>query len=369
MTFTAQALFPGDIHDSAFRLGSDVAKRTSSHGVDALSLARDAWNIAATLGWPALLIEEEAGGVGGGLHDLAGVSEGCGRAGLSLPLTSMCYAAQRLLALSSDSAAEGSLLSRLASGEAIVAVAHAQVDTLKVARKGSSFVLTGEITGVATAGTPTHYLLSIDDAEAFEGAALACIRADAPGLKTRYYPRLDGQPQSDLMLDGVVIDADAILVKGRGLTAAMADIESAGILLEAAEVIGVMGRLIEATIEYLLERKQFATALSTFQVLRHQVVDMYVAYENLRALVQAAFDEAVEDLPAQRTVSLLKIAVGRSGRFLAETAIQLHGGMGMTEELLAARLSRRLLMAEFERGGTTRHLTLAADATFINARS
>ena len=345
MAFTAQPAFAGDMYDAALRFGMDVAEQRQ----DVLGALQDAARTAGELGWPALLVAEEIGGVGGSLKDLAAVAEGCGRAGLFLPLPMLCQAVPAAL-----QAAEP-LLAGLADGSATIGLIAGTTE-LRARQVDSAWCLDGTVWGVAVVRA-THYVVDTEE----PGVPLLVVPADAAGLKAgTAYPGMDGAPRTALRFDGV--RASTVLAEPADWRE---NALQAGVLTTAALCVGVMGRLVELTIEYLSTRKQFGVELSTFQVLRHQVADMYVGYENFRALTQSAIESAgSRGLPPARLTSLVKLSLARTARRLAETAIQAHGGMGMTEELLAARLARRLLAAEFEYGDSAVHLERAQSEVF-----
>lgn len=357
MAFSAQPAFAGDMYDAALRFGTDVSEQRQ----DVCAALQDAARTAGELGWPALLVPEALGGVGGSLHDLAAIAEGCGRAGLFLPLPMLCHAVPLALRHAADAGNEiaQSLLADLADGSTTIALASGS-DLRATQDTGGAWRLHGTVRGVA-AVRATHYLVDTEQT----GLPLWLVPADAAGLHAGApYPGMDGAPRLTLRFEDLAVPARQVMQPGPEWRE---EALRAGVLMTSALCVGAMGRLVELTIEYLSTRKQFGVELSTFQVLRHQVADMYVAYENFRALTQSAIDAIDGDtLPAARLVSLVKLSLGRSGRRLAETAIQAHGGMGMTEELPAARLARRLVAAEFEYGSSAVHLERAQGEVFAH---
>lgn len=357
MAFSAQPAFAGDMYEAALRFGSDLGEQRQ----DVLEVLQDAARTVGALGWPAVLVPQASGGVGGSLKDLAAIAEGCGRAGVFLPLPMLCHTVPLALHQSGNEAAQA-LLAGVADGS--LTVAHAAGSSLRAAPGvDGAWRLDGALQGVA-AVRATHYLV---DTEA-PGQPLWIVPADTVSLQAgAVYPGLDGAPRLTLGLDGVAVPASHVVQVS---PAWREQVLQAGALMIAALCVGVMGRLVELTIEYLSTRRQFGVELSTFQVLRHQVVDMYVGYENFRALTQSAIDAIDGDtLPQARLVSLVKLQLGHSGRRLGETAIQLHGGMGMTQELEAARLARRLVAAEFEYGSSAVHLERAHGGVLSHERA
>lgn len=372
MTFSAQPLFPGDIHDAALRVGSDFAARLASHADDAATLADQAAVTAGELGWSSLAIAEEHGGAQGSLADLGAIAEACGRSGLPLSVAQLYFTSAHLIGAGAYDDAARAALGALAEGRATFAIADGasgwQKGALVAQREGDGFSLTGEVAGVQAPGSVTDWLVVTRDGPTDAPTRMWRVPASAPGLSARRYIRMDGRPMLDLSFEQVRPAAQDLWLEGPALQRAWDESDRVAVLLAGAECIGAMGHLIELTIEYLGARKQFGQTLSSFQGLRHQLASIYVDYENARAQVQAAFAAAGDGLPARAAMSLLHLSLGRTGRRIAETAIQLHGGMGMTEELLAARLAKRLMMSAFENGGYARHLQLAAQARFADTQ-
>ena len=162
---------------------------------------------------------------------------------------------------------------------------------------------------------------------------------------------------------------DWILARGDEVLRRAEEAHDLGALLTCIEGVSAMGAIIEQTIEYLSNRVQFGVPLSSFQALQHRVAEMYVEYENLRGLVgQALRTASTATRPPWRDIAFAKLRLGEAGRFVAQEAIQCHGGMGMTEALPAIRLARRVMMAEFEYGDRTFHAKrLLADARQVAA--
>jgi alkylation response protein AidB-like acyl-CoA dehydrogenase len=358
MPFSAAPMVPGDLFESASRLAlaRDPAFARLPRPEERAAFLAEAWDEVAALGWPSVAVPEAAGGAGGTLRDVAALVEGGARGALALPLASALGVAPILL----EAAGQGGmpLLAGLAEGAARVAAA---LEPLHGAASGSPFAtslegaaprLSGALIGVD--GTPgvTHLLV----ATAIEGepVLLAVDRSDAR-VRLWHHERIDARPTLDLGFgDGAVLDG-TLLARGPAIAEAMARAMRAGALLVCVEAVGVMGALLEQTIAYLNERVQFDARLASFQVLRHRVADLYVVQENARALVSGLLDRVAEGQWPEREIDLAKLHLGLASRRFAAATIQLHGGMGMTEELLASRLAKRLLMVEFEYGDTPFH--------------
>jgi alkylation response protein AidB-like acyl-CoA dehydrogenase len=335
MPFDPTPMLPGDAFEAALRFGQDVEQGLAGltePAARAACLAKH-WNAVLDLGWAGTLVPEEHGGAGGTLVDLAALAEGAGRSALPLPLAATCAVAPTLLA------GRDGLLADLAAGRLRPCVALTGDIAAEAGR------LTGRALGLETPPAPTHALVAAGD-------SLFLVPIDAPGIGLARHERIDGRLTLDLELRGA---PTTLLAEGAGALAARA--RDLGALISCVEAVAAMGTLLQQTVGYLLQRQQFGVALATFQALRHRVAEMYVAYRNLGGLVQAALQE-----PDWRTIAFAKLRLGEAGRFVAEQAIQVHGGMGMTEELPATRLARRVLMAEFEWGDRHRQAARLAEA-------
>lgn len=323
MPFEPAPMLPGDAHEAALRFARAVEQELAPlHDAAARAACLERhWAALLELGWAGTLVPEDAGGAGGTLLELAALAEGAGALALPLPLAACCAVAPTLLA------GQDALLADLAAARMQPCVA---LDGAFTVADGH---VTGRALGVETPPRPTHALLVV-------AGALHLLALDAPGVGFVRHERIDGRLTLDLNVQGA---ATTLLVADAAVLAARA--RDLGALLSCVEAVAAMGTLLQQTIGYLLQRQQFGAPLASFQALRHRVAEMYVAYRNLGGLVRAALDQ-----PDWRSIAFAKLRLGEAGRFVAEQAIQVHGGMGMTEELPATRLARRILMAEFEYG-------------------
>lgn len=359
MGFVAQPLFSGDLYEAAAKLAraaevgrTDAAGRVAAQGRQ--------WRQAMALGWPVIVVPETSGGLGGSLTDLVALVDGAAGQAPVLPLASLCGVVPALLTAAPVAARW--LIDDMASGTECVtpildAIGEWSVNPDPPSAKrdaAGSVVLCGTASGVETIVETTTYLLPCP----FEGeAALLAVPARALAAP-RQFLRMDGRLAVDLSLTGVVLPAEAVLAVGEAVERWAAAALELGAALTCVEVVACIGGALGCTIAYLSERKQFGVALSTMQALRHKVAELYISYETSRALV-AALLGAMAEGPASRAVALTKARIGAVARQAAETVIQLHGGMGLTEELPATRFNKRLLMAEFDYGDTAWHIRQA----------
>jgi alkylation response protein AidB-like acyl-CoA dehydrogenase len=345
MAFHATPMFPGDLYDSALRL---AASSEQGHHTPAANVASGRWQQMLTLGWPAVLVPEAAGGVGGTLADLAAVVEASARHAWAVPLIDRCALAPLVLAPWAAEPAVQALLEAIASGEASVATALDAAGRLPGLRNGLQPLVggafQGDLRGVDLSEPATHLLFNGTDAASGE-AVLWCLPAAAWAARARCYAGVDGRRTADLSLDGLPVSSALALARGPAVLEAVTQAVQAGALLACVQGVGAAGAMIEQTIEYLGTRVQFGVQLATFQALRHRVVDMYVAFENASGLVRRLVEQGATGGPEARRESVLaKLYVANATRAVSESAIQLHGGMGMTWETPSARLAMHTLM-------------------------
>lgn len=362
MAFTYKPIFQGDFYDVCEKFAKDADERLAMlHEANERAKAREnLWQEVIALGWTAMMVPETQDGLGGDLTAMAEVLEGCGRAALPLPVLAACAVAPMALnALGGDRKAE--LLGQLAIAEAIFCPVLEPLADFKLIVKnapslkgnsdGNAVVLNGDVLGVEAVMGATHYLVAcfVDG----EPSVLLCATG-SEGVSSLERIRMDGRTSWDLHFDNVSIATEDVLSTADEIPEILQTIFDQAAILACVETVASIGSVIEQSIEYLSERKQFGVALSTFQVLRHYVADMYVMYENLRALVQHVVREVSANLDlATEKAAMLKLYVADVSKEVSHTAIQIHGGMGVTEELNTTRFAKCILMADYQYGDGT----------------
>ncbi|HVY84277.1 MAG TPA: acyl-CoA dehydrogenase, partial [Caulobacterales bacterium] len=299
------------------------------------------WRTMAELGWLMLLIPEEHGGLGGSAIDAALIAEGLGRGPVISPYISTAVIAARLLAQADAPRAD--LLAAIGAGEAIVALASEEnashydlaAVTAKAKPAGDGFALRGEKIAVQDGAIASHFLVT---ALLNGKVALFLVEADAPQVGIRRYRMIDHSPACDLALN----DSPAALVIADAEAALQRAVDEARVLL-AAETLGGMETAVSITADYLKTRKQFGRTLSSFQTLTHRIADMYVRCEQLRSVLLRALS-LLDAEPAARAAaaSAAMITAIDAGEFVCGQAIQLHGGIGMTEEYIVGHFYKRV---------------------------
>ncbi|MES2362044.1 MAG: acyl-CoA dehydrogenase family protein [Pseudomonadota bacterium] len=354
MPFTVTPMFPGDLYDSTDRMAATAAPAWP----DGKNQGSAKWAQILELGWQGVLVSEEAGGVGATLAEFAAIAEAAGRHAMALPLTARCVVAPMLLAAAGSKATTLKLLEQVSAGQASVCpvLQSGHADSLQASPAGGGLKLKGVLRGADLTEPASHLLFNT-----FSGPGSTPVLLLLPTSEltqpVRYFEGLDGRRTADITLDGVTVEADQVLLQGDAVTAAVKAAMSTGAVMTSVQTVGALGAMIEQTIEYLSTRTQFGVALSTFQALRHRVVEMYVAYESARGLVKQVTEElSANPASGQRDAALTKLYLATVGRTVAESAIQLHGGMGMTVEMPAARLAMHTLMCNLQYGDRFHYL-------------
>jgi alkylation response protein AidB-like acyl-CoA dehydrogenase len=328
------------------------------------------WAALAEMGLTAIALPEADGGFGGGAVDLMAVMEACGEALVVEPLLDNIGLAGRLVARAGSAAQRAALLPGLIDGSLQLAFASSEpggryglAPTKTSARQaGSGWVLDGEKSVVIGAPSAGRLIVSARTGGlpgAADGVSLFVVDPRAAGVALNASRTVDGLRTADVTLLGVALSADALLGP---LGGAMPHIEEAtdfATALLCADAIGAMKSANEATLEYMKTRKQFGVTIASFQVLQHRMVEMYISTEQARSmaiLAAAKVDAGGDAAERQRAVSAAKVKIADAARQVSQESVQLHGGMGMTEELKVSHTFRRLTMIAQRFGDADHHL-------------
>jgi len=310
----------------------------------------DVWKTFADLGWLAVGIPEDFGGLGMGAREVNLIMRGLGKALVSEPYWSTAVFGTQLILAAGTLAQKQQWLPQIAEGRLRLAVALMEPGTrfewhtlrCSARRVGHDWRISGRKIAVLDGALADRLLVP---ARTEEGEALLfCLAADAPGITRRDTISLDERWSSDYVFDDVRVAEDQRLSGAASLQAAMQPALAHARAALAAEAVGAMEAAVHATIEYLKTRKQFGQTLSEFQVLRHRVADMVMALEQTRSLAGMAarlLDE--KSASAQRLALAAKVQAGQAGCFVGENSVQLHGGIGVTDELHVGHYLKRLL--------------------------
>lgn len=295
--------------------------------------SRGDWAKFAELGWLMLLIPEERGGLGWNLADASLLMEGFGRGLVAAPYVSTAAIGVQLLVAADRPEDQADLIDRIASGDALLALAIEEAESLfnieNVAAQarvtGNGHVLDGTKLIVPDGASATQFLVS---ARLGGDVALFLVDADAPNLEVRRYRTIDLRRACDLEFANT--PATLLISSAPALLSRVIDEAS---LLLAAEAVGCMEAAVALTADYLKTREQFGRTLSKFQVLTHRVADMFVQVENARSMLLRGLGAADAPTPIRNAaVSATMVTVIQAGEFVCGQAIQLHGGIGMADE-------------------------------------
>ena len=343
--------------------------------------SRPLWRQLAELGLLGLPFAERLGGSDGGAVETMIVMEGFGHALALEPYLATVVLGGGFLRHGGSEAQQAALLPQIAAGELTLAFAaterHSRYDLADIAttarRDGSGWILDGE-KGVVLHGDSADRLIVTarigGGQRERDGIALFLVDAAAEGVARRGYPTQDGLRAAEVALSRVRVEGDAVLGEpGAGLPLVERVVDEA-IAALCAEAVGAMSALHELTLDYLKTRQQFGRTIASFQVLQHRSVDMLIALEQARSM--ALYATMMVDSPdaAERhaAVAAAKVQIGRTGRFIGQQAIQLHGGIGMTMEYKAGHYFKRLTMIDTMFGDADYHLwALARDGRPVAA--
>lgn len=317
--------------------------------------------LAADVGVLGATLPEAQGGLGGGPLDNRVIMEELGAALAGEPYLSTIVIGGAFLRDAPAALAE-SVGPRLVAGEIVLAFAYAEPQggfdlanlqtTLQA--DGDGYVLNGRKAVVYAAPWASHFIVT---ARTGNGVSAVLIDASLPGIRLREYPTIDGVRAADVEFDQVRVPASALLAPaGQALPVIERAVDEA-IAAVCAEAVGVMRRLLADSVAYAKERKQFGVAIASFQALQHRMADMYMALEIATAVANEA--AAALDLPAPeraRAISSAKVAIASACRKIGQSAVQIHGGMGMTEEMAVGHYFKRATAIEVLFGSADHHL-------------
>lgn len=309
---------------------------------------------------------EEMGGLGGGAIENMIVMEEFGKALVVEPYLGTVVIGGGFMKHSGYAGA-ADIIGGIIEGKVIIAFAYAEPqgrytwsDLKTTAKKeGSGYVLNGHKAVVIGAPWATHLIVTArtsggqrDEA----GVSVFIVDKNAKGVVTRDYPTVDGQRASEVFFENVSVGADALIgVEGAGLPLVNKVLDEAT-AASCAEAVGAMRQLHAGTLDYARQRKQFGVAIASFQVLQHRMVDMFMNVEQSVSMTYMATIKLSDDAERAKAVSAAKVQIGKACKFVGQNAIQIHGGMGMTDELAIGHYFKRATMIEGLYGSVDHHL-------------
>lgn len=326
------------------------------------------WQQFAELGWLAVPFPEGYGGLDGTPLETMIIMESFGRGLVASPYLSSVVVAGHILNRAATKRQKQALLPTLIDGSLRLTFAFAEptsrfdlADVSTAATKdGGGYRLNGHKCVVHYANTADKVLVSARTAGSQRdpmGVSLFLVDMGAAGLSARHYPTIDGQRAADITFHDVRVDADDLIGDRDHALTLIDEACDHGIAAICAEAVGAMSALYDMTLEYIKTRQQFGKTLGSFQALQHRMVDVFMACELSRSMVYATTCKLTESTAErQRTASAAKVQIGKAGRLVGQEAIQLHGGMGMTDELPIGHYFKRLTVINTTFGNISYHI-------------
>jgi alkylation response protein AidB-like acyl-CoA dehydrogenase len=358
------------LRDSAERFGveewnaAERLKRLAEVGEGAAGR----WGKMAELGWLMLPIAEEEGGLGGGPVEVMAIMEAVGRHLMTDAYVSHCVLPAALIAGGGEHCA--ALLEQIGAGQVRIAAALIEDECFDItaiytlaAADGDGFRLTGAKAHVEDGADADWYLVSARTAGTSgerNGVSLFLVPASAEGLSVQRFRSVDSHRHCSLALEGAPgMPVGAVGEAADRIEAAL----DRAIVAHLAEAVGSMEAAVEATLDYVRTRQQFGVAIGSFQVVQHKVVDMSVACEEARALMMVAASQLASGGDARSLIAAAKVRVAQCGIAVAQQAVQLHGGVGTSEELIVSHHLRRQMMLDLAHGDRDHHKARFAELT------
>jgi len=366
-TFNEEQTLIQDQVDQFIQKEYDWETRQSLSNSD-LGFGDNNWQKFAELGWLGISTSEECGGFGGSAIESMLIMEAFGKGLVVEPFLETIIMCGGLLDEHGTDQQKSSILESAIEGKMHLAMAYAEPQSrfnlsdvvTEAKEEGDSFVLNGYKSVVMNGPSANKLIVSARTSGAQldeNGITLFLIDGDAEGLNKTNYKTVDGRRASDLTIENLKVTKDNIIGQiNDGFTLLDSSIDRA-ILAISAEAVGAMEVLYKTTVEYTKTREQFGTSIGKFQVLQHRMVDMFMEYEQCKSLLYMATMKQEEgSIDSKKAISGLKYQVGKAGKFIGQQAVQLHGGMGVTDELNVGHYFKRLTTIGTIFGNTDYHL-------------
>ena len=328
----------------------------------------DNWNTFAELGWLGISLSHDSGGFGGSSIDTMILMEEFGKGLVLEPFLETVVMCAELIDKAGTLEQKKDILTGVVEGKLQLALAYAEpqsrfnlADVMTEAKlESDNFILNGFKSVVMNGPNANKFIISArtsGDQRDESGISLFLVDAEVSGLSSRDYQTVDNRRASELTLESVVIPRSCLIGKlDEGFMVLDATIDRS-ILAISAEAVGAMEVLYKTTVEYAKIREQFGTPIGKFQVLQHRMVDMFMEYEQCKSLLYMATMKHDEDsADAKKAISGLKYQVGNASKFIGQQSVQLHGGMGVTDELNVGHYFKRLTTIGTIFGNSDYHL-------------
>jgi len=341
----------------------------------AAGFSREIWRQLAELGALSIALPEAHGGAGGSAVDTLVIMEALGRRLVVEPYVPAIVLGAGLVARAGSEAQRARLLPRVGAGQHLLALAHDERDTryelARVAARARAdgaggYVLDGDKTVVLGGGDADTLIVSArtaGDPGDPDGISLFLVDAGAPGVTRRGYATQDNHRAADIALAGVQVGGDALLGSAGGGLALVEHAIEHGIAAVCGEALGVMAVLVDLTSSYVKTRKQFGVPIGQFQALQHRLADMLMRVEQARSMAYllATTVDSPDAALRRRTAAAAKAMVSQAGTFVGQGAIQLHGGIGVTDEAPVSHYFKRMTVIGMTFGDADHHVARFSD--------
>jgi alkylation response protein AidB-like acyl-CoA dehydrogenase len=341
---------------------------------------KDIWTVLAKeLGVLGAPFPEKLGGFGGGAIENMVLMEEFGRALVVEPYIGTVVIGGGFLKYSEHQAA-ADLITQIMQGEVIMAFAQAERESrfnlnavnTKATPEGSGWLLNGHKRMVIGAPCATHLIVTArtaGDERDRQGISVLLVERDAPGVTLNEYVTYDGFVAADVTFDNVSVGADGLIGEQDNGLPLIERVVDEAIAATCGEAVGVLRQLLESTLEFSKQRVQFGKPISSFQVLQHRMADMFMSVEQAAsvALLASIRVEESDLVERARSTSVAKAYIGKACRMLGQNAIQLHGGMGMSDEMAVSHYFKRATMLENRFGSVDHHLAKLEQLSKLSA--
>ena len=328
------------------------------------------WKLFAELGWLTVPFSEEDGGLGGSAVDLMVMMEEFGKANLVEPYLASVVLCGCLISELATGEVREQMLGKLVGGDLQLALAASETgsrfNSSKVATtaksNGNNIIINGRKIAVLNGSNANELLVvareSGGEVDA-DGISVFLVNPDTSGVTVRPFTNIDGQKSSEIDFADVTVSASARLGEQGNALMAIEKVIDKAIIAVSAEAVGVLETLLQKTVEYSKTRKQFGTVIGTFQALQHRMADMFIECQLARSIVVMAamkLDGSAGQMEKTKAVSAAKSRVGKAIRKVSQEAVQIHGGIGVTNELDVGHYLKRATALDIMFGNTDYHI-------------
>lgn len=343
------------------------------------SFDTQAWQQFAELGWLSVPFEEEFGGFGGGSVDVMVIAEALGKGIVREPYLSSVVTCGAFLRRGGTPEQHTSYIENIIDGSKCWAFASAEADSgydlaavaTSADADGDNYLVNGAKLAVVDGDSADFLIVSVRTSGADRnrgGISLLIVDVNSPGVTRKSFTRVDGGGAANIEFKDCVVSAEQLLGTPGQAYFLMQDVIDESIVAMGAEALGTMQALLDATVEYTKTRKQFGQPIGKFQALQHRMADMYLKLEETRSLVlNAAIQVDAGSAEAASACAALKVKICEAGKFISQESIQLHGGIGMTDELVIGHHFKRLMVLAMLYGDEDYHLQRYIELTRAEA--